>query len=111
MNRMKIIQPAAELRGLTYTGFGFPICGIFDKVVILIGRANVNLNVAFNAGSSKHGRARRASVGWNCVAATHLRKLIASEENPKSKLISSMIRHEIDVGIYLVVLCILYELR
>ncbi|MPC09523.1 hypothetical protein E2C01_002136 [Portunus trituberculatus] len=29
-------------------------------------------NVAFMAGSSKHGKARRASVGWNCVTASHL---------------------------------------
>lgn len=46
----------------TYTG-DWPICGIFDSVVIDLGRAKVNLNLAFSAGSSKHGRARRASVG------------------------------------------------
>lgn len=69
----------------THTGFAIPICGIFDKVVILIGRANVNLNVAFNDGSSKHGSARRASVGWNCVAATHLRKFNASAAKRKTK--------------------------
>lgn len=48
---------------------------------MLTGRANDNLKVAFNAGSSKHGSARRASVAWNCVAATHLMK--AQKKNMK----------------------------
>jgi len=29
-------------------------------------------NLAFSAGSSKHGKALRASVGSNCVVASHL---------------------------------------
>jgi hypothetical protein len=29
--------------------------------------------IAFNPGSSKHGKALRASVGSNCVAASHLK--------------------------------------
>lgn len=62
----------------TYTGRDCPICGIFDMDVIFFGRAKISLNLAFSAGSSKHGRARRASVGWNCVAATHLRTSISN---------------------------------
>jgi hypothetical protein len=30
------------------------------------------LNLALSAGSSKQGKALRASVDWNCVTATHL---------------------------------------
>jgi hypothetical protein len=29
-------------------------------------------NTALNSGSSKHGKAALASVGWNCVAAKYL---------------------------------------
>jgi hypothetical protein len=49
---------------------------MFDIEVILEGRAMLILNLAFRAGSSKHGNALRASVGWNCVAAIHLGKCI-----------------------------------
>lgn len=47
----------------TYTGSDSANFGIFDRVVIFFGRARVKLNFAFNAGSSKHGKARLASVG------------------------------------------------
>lgn len=39
-------------------------------------RAKLMVNLAFNAGSSKQGNARRASVGENCVAAIHLHTVL-----------------------------------
>ena len=57
---------------VTYTGIGSPIRRMFEMDVMFFGRAMLILNVAFSAGSSKHGKARRASVGWNCDAAIHL---------------------------------------
>lgn len=50
----------------TYTGFT-PVFSfrMFESVVMFVGRPRNNLNLAFKAGSSKHGKARRASVGWN----------------------------------------------
>jgi hypothetical protein len=47
---------------------------MLDTEVMLLGRAMLILNLAFRAGSSKHGNALRASVGWNCVVAIHLEK-------------------------------------
>lgn len=46
---------------------------MFDKVVMFRGLAMEMLNLALSAGSSKQGNARRASVGWNCVVAIHLK--------------------------------------
>lgn len=57
---------------VTYTGIGSPILGMFEMDDMFFGRAMLILNVAFRAGSSKHGKARRASVGWNCDVAIHL---------------------------------------
>ena len=56
----------------TYTGTVLSVLGILDNVDISRGRASLNLNFALSAGSSKHGIHLLASVGWNCVAATHL---------------------------------------
>ena len=41
------------------------IIGMFERAIILGSCARVTLKVAFNPGSSKHGKALRASVGWN----------------------------------------------
>jgi hypothetical protein len=40
---------------------------------MLLGLLMLIWNVAFRPGSSKHGKALRASVGSNCVAASHLK--------------------------------------
>jgi hypothetical protein len=58
----------------THTGSDSPCWGMFDIEVMFEGWAMLILNLAFRAGSSKHGNALRASVGWNCVAAIHLEK-------------------------------------
>ena len=42
---------------------------MFDSVVSSFGAVSVTSNVAFNDGSSQHGKARRASVASNCVVA------------------------------------------
>lgn len=57
----------------TYYGIDMADFGILDRVDIWAGRAIDMINFAFIAGSSKHGKARLASVGWNCVAATQLK--------------------------------------
>lgn len=46
-----------------YTSMGWPTFGMFDKDVIFSVRAIHILNLALYAGSSKQGKARRASVG------------------------------------------------
>jgi hypothetical protein len=60
----------------THTGSDSPCWGMFDIEVMFEGWAMLILNLAFRAGSSKHGNALRASVGWNCVVAIHLEKCI-----------------------------------
>lgn len=50
---------------ITHTGIGAPSMGIFEIDVMFLGRAMLIWNLAFKAGSSKHGKARRASVAWN----------------------------------------------
>ena len=50
-----------------------PLIGIFERAVSLGSWAIVTLNVAFMAGSSKHGKAFRAYAGENWVAATCLK--------------------------------------
>jgi hypothetical protein len=37
---------------------------------------NVVVKVAFSAGSSKQGKARRAANAWNCVAARYLKNKV-----------------------------------
>lgn len=61
----------------THTGIGSPFLGMFEMDVMFLGRAMLIWNRAFKAGSSKHGKARLASVAWNCVVAIHLRQKIA----------------------------------
>ena len=46
--------------------------GILDRAFMLDFLTKVMLNVAFIAGSSKHGNAFLASVGANIVVANHL---------------------------------------
>lgn len=46
--------------------------GMLESVVMLVWRAKNTSNVALRAGSSRHGKARRASVAWNCVTARAL---------------------------------------
>lgn len=41
--------------------------GMLEMVVMFSCRPKYTSNVALSAGSSKHGKARRASVAWNCV--------------------------------------------
>jgi len=41
------------------------LIGMFESDDKLGGRARLTANLALNAGSSKHGNARRASVGEN----------------------------------------------
>jgi len=41
------------------------LIGMFESDAKLGGRARLSVNRALNAGSSKHGNARRASVGEN----------------------------------------------
>jgi hypothetical protein len=48
---------------------------MLDIEVMFLGRAMLILNLALRAGSSKHGNALRASVGWNCVVAIHLERM------------------------------------
>ncbi len=43
-----------------------------DNAVMSLGWVIVTINTAFMAGSSKHGKALLASVGWNWVTANHL---------------------------------------
>ena len=49
------------------------LIGIFERAINVGSWAIVTLNVAFMAGSSKHGNAFRASAGENWVAATCLK--------------------------------------
>lgn len=49
----------------TYWACGDPTLFMLEIEVILRGRAILIVNRAFNAGSSQHGKARRASVAWN----------------------------------------------
>jgi len=70
----------------THTGVGSPFLRIFEMDVMFLGRAMLIWNLAFKAGSSKHGNARRASVAWNCVVAIHLQKpeiSLANERVPR----------------------------
>lgn len=54
-----------DIHTITHTGIGAPFMGIFEIDVMFLGRAMLIWNLAFKAGSSKHGKARRASVAWN----------------------------------------------
>lgn len=49
-----------------------PLGGMLDKAVNPLGWMRVMLNVAFMAGSSKHGKDFRASVDCICVVASTL---------------------------------------
>ena len=48
--------------------------GMLEMVVMFIWRPRYTSKVALRAGSSKQGKARRASVAWNCVTPIALRK-------------------------------------
>ena len=48
--------------------------GMLEMVVMFIWRPRYTSKVALRAGSSKHGKARRASVAWNCVTPIALGK-------------------------------------
>ena len=56
------------------TPFPFSSIGILEMEDISLVRPRETLNLAFNAGSSKHGKALLASVGWNWVTAMYLWK-------------------------------------
>lgn len=60
---------------ITHTGLDSRSFGMFEMAVMLLGRAMLIWNLALSAGSSKQGKARRASVGWNCVVAIHLKTI------------------------------------
>lgn len=68
--------------------------GIFDMVDRCFGRAIFNANFAFRAGSSKHGKALRASVAWNCVEANHLR----CNEEGENKMITFTLSSQVWVA-------------
>lgn len=68
----EIVSLIKNTLSVAYTGMGSPIWGMFEMEVMFLGLAMLILKVAFSAGSSKHGNARRASVGWNWVVAIHL---------------------------------------
>ena len=61
-NRISLFSP----RSLT------DFSGILERAVRSFGTQSVTSNVALSAGSSQQGRARRASVGSNCVTAPNL---------------------------------------
>jgi hypothetical protein len=46
---------------------------MFEMEDISLSRPRLTSNLAFKAGSSMHGKARRASVGWNWVIAMNLK--------------------------------------
>ena len=48
--------------------------GMLEMEVISFCLPKLTLNLALMAGSSKQGKARLASVGWNCVTAMYLEK-------------------------------------
>ena len=50
--------------------------GMLEREIRFGSWIRVTLNVAFSAGSSKHGNALRAFKGSNCVAAKNLGKII-----------------------------------
>lgn len=55
------------------------LIGIFEIDDIFSSLAKKTSNVAFISGSSKQGKARRASVAWNWVTANILSKLISEK--------------------------------
>lgn len=72
---------------LCYTNPIFEL-GIFDSVIDLSSsRTMLIWNCAFLSGRSKHGNARLASIGENCVLASHLEK-----ENHKTIPFGTIIR-------------------
>jgi len=73
---LRITENSLKMVLATHTGSDLPCWGMFDIEVMFEGWAMLILNLAFRAGSSKHGNALRASVGWNCVVAIHLEKCI-----------------------------------
>ena len=58
-------------RSVTYTG-SERLSGMLDTEDMCVSLARWTSNVALRAGSSKHGKAFLASVGWNCVTANTL---------------------------------------
>lgn len=50
--------------------------GMLESAVMFCVLARKILNVAFISGSSKQGKARLASIAWNCVDATQLMKIM-----------------------------------
>lgn len=52
----------------------FSLKGMFDSEDILAGLAMLMTKVALKEGSSKQGKALRASVGENCVLTINLKK-------------------------------------
>ena len=66
-----------EMLKANFTCFGFLTVfstGILDSAVYFPSLMRVTENFAFMAGSSKHGKAFRANVGSNKVAAKYLAK-------------------------------------
>ena len=61
---------------VTYIGTPSFLMGIFDIEVMSFVRPKVTANFALIAGSSRHGKALLASVGWNWVTAIYLKGLI-----------------------------------
>lgn len=61
-----------------YSTTDFSLKGMFDREDILAGLAILTTKVALKEGSSKHGKALRASVGENCVLTINLRKIFGN---------------------------------
>ena len=57
---------------MTHIGTPSSTVGMFDIEDMSFVRPKWILNLAFKAGSSKHGKALLASVGWNWVTAMYL---------------------------------------
>lgn len=64
------VQPSVPSPGQTPSLLG----GMLERAVWFAGWMSVMLNVAFIAGSSKHGKDFRASAACICVVATTLSK-------------------------------------
>ena len=59
--------------------------GVFDKETIWFFRTSVDLNLAFIAGSSKHGNVFLASVGCICEVAIYLGEKIFQDVNGRNE--------------------------
>ncbi len=69
---MLLIAIKQHILGMLLIAVKQPIPGMLLIAVMCFGMVSANWNVAFSAGSSQHGSARRASVASNCVVPRYL---------------------------------------